>query len=97
MFYLSDNAFMKRRKTTLPLLERCLLMAVSLATLLCVPATNCAAPNPAPTLDNGWTNPPNSARLRAYWWWLNGNVTKESITRDLEADEGQGLRRRGHH
>lgn len=91
MFYLSDNAFMKRRKTTLPLLERCLLMAVSLATLLCVPATNCAAPNPAPTLDNGWTNPPNSARLRAYWWWLNGNVTRESITRDLEQMKAKGF------
>ena len=23
-------------------------------------------------------------RLRAYWWWINGNVTKQSITRDLE-------------
>ena len=33
-------------------------------------------------LDAGWQNPPNEARLRAYWWWLNGNVTKASITRD---------------
>ena len=31
------------------------------------------------TLDDGWQNPPNEARLRAYWWWLNGNVTKASI------------------
>ena len=35
-------------------------------------------------LDAGWQNPPNEARLRAYWWWLNGNVTRASITRDLE-------------
>src|ERR1017187_6918552 len=31
-------------------------------------------------LEAGWDNPPNEARLRAYWWWLNGNVTKASIT-----------------
>jgi len=35
-------------------------------------------------LAGGWSNPPVQARLRAYWWWLNGNVTKEAITRDLE-------------
>ncbi len=91
MLYLSENASLKHRKTTLHLLERCLLMAVSLATLLSVPTTNWAAPNPVPTLDNGWTNPPNSARLRAYWWWLNGNVTKESITRDLEQMKAKGF------
>ena len=43
------------------------------------------------TLENGWTNPPNSARLRAYWWWLNGNVTKESITHDLEQMKAKGF------
>ncbi len=42
-------------------------------------------------MDNGWTNPPNSARLRAYWWWLNGNVTRESITRDLEQMKAKGF------
>ena len=54
-----------------------------------------AAPAPAAaietTLENGWTNPPNSARLRAYWWWLNGNVTRESITRDLEQMKAKGF------
>ncbi len=43
------------------------------------------------TLEGGWTNPPNSARLRAYWWWLNGNVTRESITRDLEQMKAKGF------
>jgi len=32
----------------------------------------------------GFANPPAEARTRAYWWWLNGNVTKAAITRDLE-------------
>ena len=35
-------------------------------------------------LDEAFQNPPFQARLRAYWWWLNGNVTKEAITKDLE-------------
>jgi len=35
-------------------------------------------------------NPPQEARPIAYWWWLNSQVTKQSITRDLEemADKG---------
>ena len=45
----------------------------------------------AATLESGWQNPPNEARLRAYWWWLNGNVTKASITRDLEQMQAKGF------
>jgi hypothetical protein len=39
---------------------------------------------PSPELDAGFADPPQGARVRAFWWWLNGNVTKEAITRDLE-------------
>jgi hypothetical protein len=42
-------------------------------------------------LESGWVDPPISARLRAYWWWLNGNVTKEAITRDLEQMKAKGF------
>ncbi len=45
----------------------------------------------APTLEEGWNNPPTEARLRAYWWWLNGNVTRASITRDLEQMKLKGF------
>ncbi|HSY17808.1 MAG TPA: glycosyl hydrolase [Candidatus Acidoferrales bacterium] len=48
-------------------------------------------PAAQPTLESGWENPPNAARLRAYWWWLNGNVTKASITRDLEQMKAKGF------
>ncbi len=44
----------------------------------------------ASPLDVGWANPPRDARVRAYWWWLNGNVTRESITRDLEEMKAKG-------
>jgi len=43
------------------------------------------------TLEGGWQNPPNEARLHAYWWWLNGNVTKASITHDLEEMKAKGF------
>ena len=42
-------------------------------------------------LEAGWQNPPTEARLRAYWWWLNGNVTPASITRDLEEMQAKGF------
>ncbi|GMU20674.1 MAG: hypothetical protein AMXMBFR13_07700, partial [Phycisphaerae bacterium] len=46
----------------------------------------------ADALARGFADPPPEARLRAYWWWLNGNVTKAAITGDLEemADKGFG-------
>ena len=43
------------------------------------------------SLEQDWANPPLNARLRAYWWWLNGNVTKASITRDLEEMKAKGF------
>jgi hypothetical protein len=43
------------------------------------------------SLEDGWNNPPNEARLRAYWWWLNGNVDKAAITRDLEQMKAKGF------
>src|ERR1035441_3672479 len=45
----------------------------------------------ASDLEKGFADPPNSARLRAYWWWLNGNVTKGAITRDLEEMKAKGF------
>src|SRR5262249_17401714 len=35
-------------------------------------------------LNDGFQNPPNSARPRVWWHWMNGNVTKEGIQKDLE-------------
>jgi len=43
------------------------------------------------SLAAGFAHPPREARLRAYWWWLNGNVTKAAITRDLEEMAAQGF------
>jgi hypothetical protein len=42
-------------------------------------------------LEAGFLNPPHSAGVRCYWWWLNGNVTEEAITRDLEEMKDKGF------
>ncbi|MDR2707047.1 MAG: hypothetical protein LBC02_14845 [Planctomycetaceae bacterium] len=41
----------------------------------------------------GFANPPTSARPGVFWDWLNGNITKEGITRDLEAMKSKGIMR----
>lgn len=43
------------------------------------------------TLREGFINPPASAKARTWWHWLNGNVTKEGITADLEAMKRIGI------
>jgi hypothetical protein len=35
-------------------------------------------------LENGFKTPPNSAKPRVWWHWMNGNITKEGIKLDLE-------------
>ena len=61
-------------------------LAVFLAWAMALNLAVTAAP-----LETGWDNPPTAARLRAYWWWLNGNVTKASITHDLEQMKAKGF------
>lgn len=39
---------------------------------------------PANALEAGFQNPPDSARPRVWWHWMNGNITKDGIQKDLE-------------
>jgi len=39
----------------------------------------------------GFKDPGNEARPRAYWNWLNGDVTHAGLTRDLEEAKAKGL------
>ena len=41
-------------------------------------------------LVSGFRSPPSAAKLRCYWWWLNGNVTRESIAHDLTEMKAKG-------
>jgi hypothetical protein len=39
----------------------------------------------AQQLERDFKNPPDATKPRCYWYWLDGHVTKEGITKDLEA------------
>src|SRR5208337_5446937 len=60
-----------------------------MALLLVVSA---AAPQSKPDpLKSGFENPPEGARPRVWWHWMNGNITKEGIKLDLEWMHRVGL------
>jgi hypothetical protein len=43
-----------------------------------------AAQNAGDPLERNFQNPPDSAKPRVWWHWMNGNITKEGIRLDLE-------------
>ena len=71
------------------LLVNCL--AIASASEITVSNTGSSHSHQSDPLVAGWNDPPLQARLKAYWWWLNGNVTRKSITHDLEAMKAKGF------
>jgi len=51
----------------------------------------CGAAMAEDRLATGFVTPPDSARIWVYWFWLNGNITREGITADLEAMKRAGV------
>jgi len=43
------------------------------------------------TLESEFVQPPESTKPRCYWYWMDGQITKEGITRDLEAMKRVGI------
>lgn len=64
----------------------CLSQQPAAATTSSVPAKDQIS-----SLRAGFHNPPPQSRLRCYWWWLNGNTDKATITRDLEEMKAKGF------
>ena len=50
-----------------------------------------AGPDAANDLVARFTTPPASARPWVYWMWIDGNMTREGITADLEAMQRAGI------
>ncbi len=48
-------------------------------------------PNISSDLEESFIHRPDSAKPYAIWFWMNGNVTKEGITLDLEAMKRVGI------
>jgi hypothetical protein len=68
------------------LCERACALLAAVSILL--PSLTHAADDP---LKAGFTQPPHEAKPWVYWFWMNGNITAEGITADLEAMAGAGL------
>ena len=64
------------------------LTILTLTALLLVPLT---AIHAAEDLEKNFVNPPDSAKASGYWWWLNANVDKEAITRDMDEFSAKGI------
>ncbi|MGD0680500.1 MAG: glycosyl hydrolase [Terracidiphilus sp.] len=63
---------------------------VALASLMACAVFGQANKQPTDALRAGFKQPRAAAKLRCYWWWLNGNTTTETITRDLKAMKEHG-------
>ena len=47
----------------------------------------------AATLEEAFRNPPDTTRPGCYWYWINDNISKAGITKDLEAMSRVGIGR----
>jgi len=74
------NQIQKRSDILLPIAVLYALLAVGVAS-----ATSSV------DLERGFLDPPASARPHTWWHWMNGNITKEGLTADLEAMKRIGL------
>ena len=67
---------------------------VILSVLILILLSHCGVPdkNVGSKLESGFMNPPDSARPRVWWHWMNGNITKDGIRADLEWMHRVGIR-----
>ncbi|MCU0780911.1 MAG: hypothetical protein MUF04_07395 [Akkermansiaceae bacterium] len=59
--------------------------------MLCASAARSPAADAPDELAAGFRNPGIEARPRAYWNWLNGDVSPSELTRDMEEAKAKGL------
>jgi hypothetical protein len=62
--------------------KRALLSAVIGGVLLIACASASESPS-ADALESGFRNPPNAAKPRVWWHWMDGNVSRDGIQKDL--------------
>jgi len=54
-------------------------------------STGCGAVVASDALSDGFRNPPDAAKPYTWWHWMNGNISREGITADLEAMKRVGV------
>ena len=50
------------------------------------------APSSAAPLDEAFQNPAEATKPWCYWYWLNNNISKDGVTKDLEAMQKAGIK-----
>ncbi len=73
-----------RRLSPVSLLEILVVLVIALAFA-------CSVPDAPDRLAAGFASPPESARPWVYWMWMDGNLTRNGLTADLEAMKQAGL------
>ncbi len=61
------------------------------AGMLCPVVTTHGADDAAVSLEQGFRQPPSATKPWCYWYWISDNLSKEGITRDLEAMARAGI------
>lgn len=75
----------------------CVVLALALGFLACAAsALALAAAQPAPTATDAlspdtFRNPPRDAGVHVWWHWMDGAISREGITKDLEVMKAQGV------
>jgi len=76
------NVFVKMKKISAKLLYHVLTVSILLL-------AGCS--DTAINLEKGFSDPPQSAKPRVWWHWMNGNISKEGIRADLEWMKRTGI------
>ena len=67
------------------------LLRLALCAASALTALPAHADTPAPTLEEQFRDPPQSARPRVWWHWMNGNISKDGIAKDLAWMKSVGI------
>lgn len=59
--------------------------------LLCILAASSVQTAVADKLAADFVQPPTATKPRCYWYWMDGHISKEGITKDLEAMKRVGI------
>jgi len=58
-------------------------LALSAIVLALVACSGNSSKDTLSDLQTGWENPPQGARTQVWWHWMNGNITKDGIEKDI--------------
>ena len=79
-----------RFTTNIAIMKKLLFLSAALLLSAVLPAQEITQPTPDALYKNFLT-PPASAKPRVWWHWMNGNITKEGIAKDLKWMKRSGI------